>query len=72
VVTGVFLAPVRDPTDEHLILSFFDDGYPANSIRVSMQWLTPHSLQVTFSGRPNFNFEVVRYADIDISVQESK
>jgi hypothetical protein len=70
VVTGVFLAPLRDPSDEHLILNFFDDGYPANSISVSMQWLTPHSLQVTFNRRPNFNFQVIRYADIDISVQE--
>jgi|HubBroStandDraft_1064217.scaffolds.fasta_scaffold02112_5 hypothetical protein len=70
VVTGVFLAPARDPRDQHLILNFFDGRPDQGGVRLKMEWLTPSHLQVSFSQHPDFNFQVVRYGDIDISVRD--
>jgi hypothetical protein len=35
-----------------------------------MKWVTPSHLHVTFDGRPDLYYEVVRYGGINISVQD--
>lgn len=71
VVTGVFLAPALKPSDEHLMLNFFGD-FPKDKggISLTMQWLTPSHLQVTFNRHPDLNYQVVKYGDIEISVRD--
>jgi len=39
-------------------------------MNLTMKWLTPSHLEVTFSGHPDLNFQVVRYAGIEISVRD--
>jgi hypothetical protein len=71
IVTGVFLAPARNPRKEELILNFFDDYLPSKGgVRLKIEWLASNHLQVTFSRHPNFNYEVVKFGDINISVRE--
>ena len=40
------------------------------SINLTMKWITPSHLEVTFSGHPDLYFQVVKYAGIEISVRD--
>ncbi len=40
------------------------------TINLTMKWLTPSHLEVTYNGRASINFQVVKYEGIDISVRE--
>jgi hypothetical protein len=40
------------------------------SIGLTMKWITPTHLEVTFSGHPDLYFQAIRFAGIDISVRD--
>ena len=48
-----------------------DDANAGGTINLSMNWVTPSHLEVTYNGGANLYFQVVKYGDIDISVRES-
>ena len=70
-ITGVYLRPAGSSHPADPILHF-DDNFPPGKggIELTLVWLSPTHLQVTFSRHPNLNFQVVKYAGIDISVRD--
>jgi hypothetical protein len=71
IVMGVYLRRANGSVPEEPVLNFFNDLPPGNGgISLMMRWLTPTHLQVTFSRHPDLYFQVVKYAGIDISVQD--
>ena len=40
------------------------------SINLTMKWIGPAHLDVTFSGHPDLNFQAVKFAGIEISARE--
>jgi len=40
------------------------------TINLTMKWVTPSHLEVTYNGRARVDFQVVKYAGIDISVRD--
>jgi hypothetical protein len=56
------------------ILSFWHDPYLASqsgaTINLSMKWISPTHLEVTYRGHADLGFQVVKYANIAISVRD--
>jgi hypothetical protein len=52
-----------------LILSLADGSDIPIDTNVEMKWLTPTHLELTWKGNQTVSFEAIRWADIDISVQ---
>jgi hypothetical protein len=70
VVTGIFIAPASDHHDEHLIFNFFDGvSNDPDGIHLVMKWLTPSHLQINLNRLPDVNYQVIKYGNIEISVQ---
>ncbi len=70
--TGVYLKRAKDSGRGGNVLIF--ENEPASSklaITLKLVWLTPSHLEVIFNRIPNFESQTVKYAGIDISVQES-
>jgi hypothetical protein len=44
---------------------------PADTMRVSMAWLSPTHLELTYEGQHNIDFQAIKYAGVDISVRNS-
>jgi hypothetical protein len=40
------------------------------SINLTMKWITPAHLEVTFSGHPDLYFQAVKFAGIEISIRD--
>ena len=40
------------------------------TIHLTMKWVTPRHLEVTYDGRAVVNLQVVRFADVDISLRD--
>ena len=58
----------QDPVN---ILVFTDaPAEPANTPVVSMKWLSPTHLELTYKGRRTIGFQAVKADDIDISVRD--
>jgi hypothetical protein len=47
-----------------------DNANAGGTIDLTMKWLTPSHLQVTYDGRADLYFQAVRYDGIDVSVQD--
>jgi hypothetical protein len=51
------------------ILVLIHDPYSASkSINLSMKWVTPSHLDVTYTGKASVALQVVKYGDVDISL----
>jgi hypothetical protein len=70
IVTSVSLKRTNDSNSPMEILGFFHDGEdPSHTINLTMKWVSPTHLDVTYNGNPNLYFEVVKLGGIDISVR---
>ncbi len=69
--TTVYLnwtAGSQAPTE---ILSLDNNSDSPNGTSVGMNWLTPTHLELTYEGnRQNIGFEAVKFAGVDISLQD--
>ncbi len=71
IVTGVYLQRIHDSGGAEPVLSFFNDLPPdKGGISLTIDWLTPSHLKITFSRHPDLYLQVVKYAGIDISVRD--
>jgi hypothetical protein len=81
--TAVFLKCTRDASPPQQVLGFSCEGPVSRSyvpdnkanaggtINLTMKWLAPSHLEVTYNGRDgSLNFQVVKYQGIDISVRD--
>jgi hypothetical protein len=75
VVTEVDLERTNVSKPPRPILSFWHDPSVASpqsgaTINLTMKWTTPTHLEVTYDGHVELGFQVVRYANIEISVRD--
>src|ERR1700733_12091527 len=70
-VTAVFLQPFSDARSPVQVLSFSQNQNAQTSvIDLKMKWVDGTHLEVSYKEHPNLDFQVVRYAGIDISVRD--
>ena len=71
IVMGVYLRRTSGSATEEPVLNFFNDLPPGKGgIDLTMSWLTPTHLLVTFNRHPDLYYQVVKYAGIEISVKD--
>ena len=74
VLTNVYLKRTNASKPPEAVLSFWHDSSLASqsgaTISLTMKWATPKHLEVTYDGHADLGFQVVKYADIDISVRD--
>ena len=71
IQTGVYLKRADSSLPEETILLFFNQTPGSKgAIKVKVSWLSPSHVQVTLSGHPDLDVQVIRYAGIDISIEE--
>jgi hypothetical protein len=71
VATSVYLKPPDGSKPAVEILEFASDSaLPSGITNVEMNWLTPSHLEITYMGHATLNFQVVKFAGIDISVRD--
>jgi hypothetical protein len=80
--TIVYLKSAKDSNPSREVLGFSCDGpaprpYVINNvanaggtINLTMKWVTPSHLNVMYDKHPDLYFQVVKFAGIDISVQD--
>jgi hypothetical protein len=67
--TLVYLKGTTGSQKAMLILAF-SEGLP-DSMQVKMSWLSPMHLEVTYEGERTIDFQAVKYAGVDISVENN-
>jgi hypothetical protein len=71
IVTNVDLKWMRSSSKPEKILVFVHDKPPeSRTIDISMKWITPSHLDVTYNGRARVDFQVVKCGDVDISLRD--
>jgi hypothetical protein len=74
-VTDVYLKRTNVSKPPQPILSFWHDPSLASpqsgaTINLTMKWTTPTHLEVTYDGHADLGLQVVKYANIEISVRD--
>jgi hypothetical protein len=74
-VTDVYLKRTNVSEPQQPILSFWHDPLLASpqsgaTINLTMKWTTPTRLEVAYDGHADLGFQVVKYANIEISVRD--
>jgi hypothetical protein len=71
IATHVELKWMRSSSHPETILLFVHDKPPeSRTIDISMKWITPSHLDVTYNGRASVQLQMVKYGDVDISLRE--
>jgi hypothetical protein len=71
IETDVFLKWAKGSKGSEHILGFVHDPRSASkTINLSMTWVTPSHLDVTYDGHPTVDLQVVKYGDVDISLRD--
>jgi hypothetical protein len=71
VETDVYLKWINGSKPPEAVLVFFHDPTSqSDTINLSMKWLTPSHLDVSYNGHPRVDFQVVKYGDVDISLRD--
>jgi hypothetical protein len=69
--TDVNLKWIKGSDRPETILVFVHDPRSVpDAIHLSMNWVTPSHLEVTYDGHPRMNFQVVKYGDVEISLRD--
>ena len=69
--TDVNLKWIKGSDRPETILVFVHDPRSVpDTIHLSMNWVTPSHLEVTYDGHPRMNFQVVKYGDVEISLRD--
>lgn len=82
ISTSVYLSKAGDTKAPTEVLEFSSTGpiprpyvldnaaNKGGSINLTMKWISPAHLDVTFTGHPDMNLQVVKFAGIEISAHE--
>jgi hypothetical protein len=71
IETDVFLKWAKDSkTPEHILGFVHDPRSVSKTINLSMMWVTPSHLDVTYDGHATVDLQVVKYGDVDISLRD--
>ncbi|MGA9884871.1 MAG: hypothetical protein WBQ34_14235 [Candidatus Acidiferrales bacterium] len=55
---------------ENILLLIHDPNSSSRTINLSMKWVTPSHLDVSYNGSARVDFQVVKYGDVDISLHD--
>ncbi len=70
IVTSVSLERTNDSNSPMEILGFLHNGRDtSDTINLTMKWVSPTHLELTYNNNPNLYFQVVKLGGIDISVR---
>jgi hypothetical protein len=71
IETDVYLKWTRSSKPAVAVLGFVHDPRSqSKTIDISMKWITPSHLDVTYAGHARVDFQVVKYGDVDISLRD--
>lgn len=81
IQTIVYLKQTNAPRAPVEVLGFWCDGPAARpyvladanaggTIHLTMRWMSPSHLDVTYDGHASLDFQAIKYAGVDISVRE--
>jgi len=71
IETDVFLKWTKDSKPSEHILGFVHDPKSVSkTINLSMTWVTPSHLDVSYDGHATVDLQVVKYGDVDISLRD--
>lgn len=68
VISTVSLQRTAGRQDEIEVLELWQDSYP---ITLALEWLTPTHLHIAYRGRATIDFQAIKAAGIDISVNDT-
>jgi hypothetical protein len=68
--TNVYLGWAGDTRPPTLILTLADGSDMPSDTSVEMKWITPTHLTLTYQGNQTLAFQAVRWANVEISVQD--
>jgi hypothetical protein len=71
VITTVYLSQSGHSPIEILSLSN-ESAYPSGITAVNMTWITPSHLSITYKGHATIDFQAVKCAGVEISVEEKR
>lgn len=71
VFTTVYLKQIGQSPTEILILSN-ESAYPSGITAVNMTWTTPSHLSITYKGHATIEFQAVKCAGVEISVEKKE
>jgi hypothetical protein len=71
VFTAVYLKQVGQPSVMIFSLSN-ESAYPVGITAVDMTWITPSHLRITYRGQAVINFQVIKCAGVEISVEKKE
>jgi hypothetical protein len=73
VITTVYLQRADESKPRVKILEFFHNGIGSQAgIDLQIQWSSPTHLLVTYNGNASIDFQAVKSADVDISLNNSQ
>jgi hypothetical protein len=71
IETDVFLKWTKgSKRPEHVLGFVHDPRSVSKTINLSMTWVTPSHLDVTYDGHATVDLQVVKYGDVDISLRD--
>lgn len=71
IETNVFLQRAHVSESPKQIVEFDNETvWPKGITNVELKWLTPSHLEVGYRGRPTITWQVVKFADLDISIRD--
>ena len=72
VATSVYLKGKDSSQPPIEVLGFSNDSaYPAGATSITMEWVTPKHLDVTYGSHATLDFQALKCAGIDISVRDT-
>jgi hypothetical protein len=66
----VYLRLTTEPEPGTLILALSEGGLEAQGGDIRLDWLSPTHLEVTYPGQQNIDFQAIKYAGVEISIQQ--
>jgi hypothetical protein len=71
IETDVYLKWTKGSKPPKAILGFIHDPKSqSKTIDLSMKWVTPSHLEVTYNGHASVDLQVVKYGDVSISLRD--
>jgi hypothetical protein len=69
--TDVYMKWVKDSKDPENVLVLVHDGKSeSKTLDLSLKWVTPSHLDVSYNGHARVDFQVVKLGDVDISLHD--
>ncbi len=72
VFTAVYLKKSGQQEAKGILLLSNESAYPLGITAVNMTWITPSHLSITYKGHATINFQAIKCAGVEISVEKKE